>query len=716
MKTSAAEILKHRFGYESFRNDQEKIIQSLLEGRDAFVLMPTGGGKSLCYQIPALMLEGLTVVVSPLIALMKDQVDSLRVNGIAAAYLNSTLSPAQQEEILFQIQKKELKLLYVAPERLIGGQSPLIPFLQKTGVVLFAIDEAHCISQWGHDFRPEYRQLSKLKHLFPKAPIIALTATADDLTRKDILEKLALEKPRIYISSFNRANISYFIEPKRNSYPRLVEYLRGRKEDSGIVYVLSRKSAEETARSLELDGFSAKPYHAGLDQGVRQKNQELFLKDEVKIMVATIAFGMGINKSNVRFVVHLDLPKNIESYYQETGRAGRDGLPSEAILYYSGGDVTKLKKFAEVEGNPEQTRIILKKLQQMADLCETHTCRRKYLLNYFGEETLDHCGSCDICLGRFDYFDGTIITQKALSAVTRLQQSFGLHYVIDFLRGSQSEKIKPEHKLIKTYGVGADLSKEEWLSALKNLIAMGYLRQEGDPYPVLKLTEKSDRVLRGGEKVQLVKAKEVQKEVSAVSLPHEEELFRRLKEVRRILAQQENLPAYIVLSDATLLEMAAYLPADLDELRKISGFGDLKLAKYGQYFMNAISEYCRPRGLGSRIDQKNPKRERRQKDLAEKTTDTQRVTLNFFRIGKSMAEIAEIRDLAVSTIENHLAHFVYTGEIAVEELVPAEKIPAIEEAIRKLGDQSLSPLKTELGDSYSYGEIRAVINHLRKRE
>ena len=426
---NALTILREKFGYASFRLEQEAIINAVLQKKDTFVLMPTGGGKSLCYQIPALLFDGLTVVISPLIALMKDQVDALRINGIEADYLNSTQSADQQQVILNKVRAKKLKLLYLAPE------SAFFKQLSSFQVSLVAIDEAHCISQWGHDFRPEYLMLAQLKRAMPHVPVIALTATADRLTRKDILEKLELHDPVTFVSSFNRANVRYTIEPKRESFDKLLDFLGKRKDDSGIIYCLSRASVEKTAQDLTDMGHRALPYHAGLEKEVRAKHQEKFLRDEVRIIVATVAFGMGIDKSNVRYVVHMDLPKNIEGYYQETGRAGRDGLDSEALLFYSYADAIKLKRFVEVDGNPEQTKITLRKLDQMTEYGELTTCRRKYLLNYFDETAENFCGNCDVCLTRTELIDATVLAQKVLSAVSRLDQRFGAGYVIDFLRG-----------------------------------------------------------------------------------------------------------------------------------------------------------------------------------------------------------------------------------------------------------------------------------------
>ncbi|HEX8356501.1 MAG TPA: DNA helicase RecQ, partial [Segetibacter sp.] len=440
--TNPHTILQTVFGYDTFRNNQQEIIEHVLAGKDAVVLMPTGGGKSLCYQVPALCLGGVTIVVSPLIALMKDQVDALKISGIKAAFLNSTQSAAEQSYIIQQLKANQLKLLYLAPERLMGNETQFIQFLQQIHVSLFAIDEAHCISQWGHDFRPEYLTLGQLKEKFANIPLIALTATADALTQKDIIEKLGFTEYRLFENSFNRPNIWYYVKPKRNYYEELTAYLNTHRNNSGIIYCLSRTGTERLAEDLKGDGFNAAAYHAGLEKFVRDERQDKFLKDEIQIIVATIAFGMGINKSNVRFVVHADLPKNIEGYYQETGRAGRDSLHSEAILFYGAGDVMKLKRFAEVEGNEAQTRIMLQKLDKMSKFCETKTCRRKFMLNYFGDDAPDYCGSCDVCLNKPVLQNTTITAQKILSTVARVKESFGARYVVDVLRGSNNEKMR----------------------------------------------------------------------------------------------------------------------------------------------------------------------------------------------------------------------------------------------------------------------------------
>jgi ATP-dependent DNA helicase RecQ len=717
-------ILKSVFGYSQFRLEQENAINVVLRGEDAFVLMPTGGGKSLCYQIPALCLSGLTVVISPLIALMKDQVDSLVLNGVSAAVLNSSIPQHIQSQIIGQVGRGEIKLLYIAPERLFA--EGFMGWLKQQNISLFAIDEAHCISQWGHDFRPEYLQLSILKREFPTVPIIALTATADTITRKDIIEKLKILPKNVFVSSFNRANLRYFIEPKQKAYQRIKKIISERPNESGIIYTLTRASAESIASSLANDGISALPYHAGLDQEMRTKHQDMFLRDDVKIICATIAFGMGIDKSNVRFIIHHDLPKNIESYYQETGRAGRDGVQSDVILLFSGGDLVKLRSFCEIEDNPAQTRILLAKLQQMANFCETHTCRRQWLMNYFGEKYEPPCDACDVCLGERETFDGTIIAQKVLSAIFRTNERFGGGYIIDLLRGTS--KVKPEHRNLKTFGIGKDIREADWRSYIRELIARNAISKTEDEYPILKLNEKSYDILQGKQSIQLSKlAEPVEKEARKSRTKdrkfqgnYDTDLFEKLRTLRHRIAKQENVPAFIILADSTLIELATYLPTNIENLRSISGFGTVKTAKYGSEFVREISNHCEKHKLSSRIEntlnfehQAAKTEKRAQEKQRTSAFDTRKVSLDMFLTGMSVIEIAAERLLGVGTIEGHLAWYIPSGEIILEDIVSEEKAQAIREVLHTQGwkkGESQRPIKDALGNEFTYGEIQAVIS------
>lgn len=710
-KAELQQILKSKFGYQEFRDQQLPIMEGVLGGRDTLVLMPTGGGKSLCYQIPALAMEGTTVVISPLIALMKDQVDGLKLNGIEAEFLNSSQTSLEQTRVLQLLMAKRLKLLYLAPERLMANNGELLFALKEANINLFAIDEAHCISQWGHDFRPEYLKLAALKQVFQNTPIIALTATADQRTRENIIANLRLNNPEVFTSSFNRANIEYHVEPKQDSKHRLLEFLRERRDDSGIIYSLSRKSTESISEFINANGFNSKPYHAGLSQEEKDENQNLFLQDSVPIIVATIAFGMGIDKSNVRYVVHMDLPKNMEGYYQETGRAGRDGLPSTALLFFSRGDAVMLKKFIE-NSDPEQAAVLHRKLDQMVMFGETVKCRREYILQYFDENFKGPCGACDRCLNVSEWMDGTIIAQKALSAVYRLNQTFGAGYVIDFLRGSKAEKIREEHKSIKTYGVGKDIARNAWVRYINNLIELGYLEQSTGQYPVLKLTAKSKGVLQGGEKVELVKLVERKKKAKEVTTEYAEDLYNYLKEWRYEMAQHKKVPPYVIFSDKTLIDLAAYLPEKEEDLFHISGLGEVKVSQYGEDILKIIKQYCQKNGLSSKmhlvtktLSPKNSKKAAAKAGLSE----TEKTTIKFFKQGMDIPAIVKKREVTVNTIENHLASGVKWGVLKAEELVSPQKIKDILSVLQEVNSSGLKAVKEALPENFSYGEIKIVL-------
>lgn len=589
------DVLSQVYGYTAFRPHQEAIIEDVLDGRNVFVLMPTGGGKSLCFQLPALMRPGTAIVVSPLIALMKDQVDALNALDVNAACYNSSLDPEQARRTLARLHAGELDLLYVAPERLMtpGFQNRL----EEIDIALFAIDEAHCVSQWGHDFRPEYVQLGELRERFPHVPTIALTATADPQTRQDILHRLHLHDARVHITGFDRPNIRYTVLEKRKPMDQLTAFLGARPNQSGIVYALSRKRVEEIAEKLQGEGFRALPYHAGLPASARQTAHEAFLRDEIDIVVATVAFGMGIDKPNVRFVVHYDLPKNIEGYYQETGRAGRDNLPSDALLLFGAQDIVTARRLVENSDNEDQKRIEIHKLNAMVGFAEALTCRRRVLLGYFGEELPEDCGNCDICDDPPERFDATIDARKALSCVYRVGQRFGMKHVVDVLRGADNERIRSlQHDRVSTYGLGKDKSEAEWSSILRQLIHHGYLTQDIANYSVLQLTESARPLLRGEIELELgrprIKEKKPTRRRTEIDLSARDEmLFEELRILRKRLADDADVPPYVVFSDATLSQMAAQLPTNETELLDISGVGQTKLERYGKAFLEAIDEH-----------------------------------------------------------------------------------------------------------------------------
>jgi ATP-dependent DNA helicase RecQ len=591
----ARAVLRDVFGYETFRPLQREIIEHVAGGGDAFVLMPTGGGKSLCYQVPALLRPGTAIVVSPLISLMKDQVDALVGNGVAAAFYNSSMEEGQARRTLARLHAGELDLLYVAPERLMTDS--FLERLRAIPLALFAIDEAHCVSQWGHDFRPEYIALGRLREVFPGVPVIALTATADDTTRADVIDKLGLAGAALFAAGFDRPNIRYTVVAKSTPAEQLLAFLRARPGDSGIVYCLSRKRTEEVAARLADTGVRAAAYHAGLPSAERTRVQDAFLRDEVDVVVATVAFGMGIDKPDVRFVVHHDMPKNLEGYYQETGRAGRDGMPAEALLLFGMQDVVTAHRLIEGGSDPEQVRVELHKLSAMIGFAESLTCRRQALLGYFGERLEHACGNCDVCLDPPERYDGTEHARKALSCVYRVGQRFGARHVVDVLRGADTARIRDlGHDRLSTYGIGADLSLDAWLSVIRQLIHGGYLRQDITEYSVLKLTPAAGPLLRGERTVELAVHRDAararpakQARLTADGRAVDDALFERLRALRKRLADAHGVPAYVVFADATLAAMAALRPTNREELLRVSGVGQVKLDRYGDAFLAVLS-------------------------------------------------------------------------------------------------------------------------------
>ncbi|MFN8406156.1 MAG: DNA helicase RecQ [Sphingobacteriaceae bacterium] len=702
MFTQAQELLKKYFGYDRFRPQQSEIIQHILSKKDALVLMPTGGGKSMCFQIPALMLEGTCLVVSPLIALMKDQVDALKACGIAAAYLNSTQHFSEQEPILESCHRGDIQLLYISPEKLLTDLDLIIPRIK---LALFAIDEAHCVSSWGHDFRPEYTKMGFLRDRFSDIPFIALTATADKVTRKDICKQLGLRNPKLFISSFNRMNLSLEVrsgvKPKQK-FQEIADFIKERPTQSGIIYCLSRSKCEEVAEKLNHVGIHAGYYHAGMDPDERARVQEDFVNDELPIVCATIAFGMGIDKSNVRWVIHFNLPKSMEGYYQEIGRAGRDGLPAETILYYSYADMMMLNKFASESG---QAEINLEKLKRIQQYAEADNCRRKILLNYFSETLDNNCGNCDVCKNPRQHFDGTTLVQKALSAIVRTGEKEGAQLIIDVLRGSRRIEIMERgYDKLKTHGVGSDIGALDWQRYLMQMLNLGLLEIAYDENFALKVTPMGREILFGKRMVELTilpvisaKKKSMEEQTKQRARVPEDELFVILKTIRRDFAQQEQVPAYIIFSDATLQGMVIAKPKTAQEMLDISGISAYKMNRYGQAFLNAIADFwvaMSSKGRGG----------------------TYRETLVWYQKGLSPEEIATKRSMSLQTIYSHLAHLYTTGAIAsLDDLVAWEEVTLVQKAIQVLGKGNpMKPVFEYLNESVSYHKIRLALAVLEK--
>ncbi len=698
------ETLKKYFGYTEFRPLQEDIISVILDKKDVFVLMPTGGGKSLCYQMPSILNDGLTIVVSPLIALMKDQVDSLLDYGIPAAYINSSLTYEQISVIKKKLLANEIKLLYVAPERL--ALPEFLEFLSMLDINLFAIDEAHCISEWGHDFRPDYRKLVVLKEKYPDIPMAALTATATPIVQQDIVQHLAMREPQIFKASFNRPNLFYKVLNKGETYRQLTDYLHAHAKDSGIIYCQSRNTVDSLTAALQRDGFRALPYHAGMESADRTKNQEQFIKDNVEIIVATIAFGMGIDKPNVRFVVHYDLPKNLERYYQETGRAGRDGLKSDCILFFSYGDKSKIEYFIEQTENSREREVAYNKLHQIIQYCESHVCRRKILLEYFGEDhSFESCNTCDNCLKESETFDGTVIAQKFLSCVYRLNQRFGMGYVIDVLKGSKSERIfHNRHQRLSTYGIGSEFTKKQWEGYGRELIQQGYLYIGGGEFPVLKLTEKSRPVLFNDEKVTLTTVKiPKSRTVKVGDTPYDENLFEELRQLRKRIADERNVPPYVIFHDTTLKEMSSRMPTTWNAMSSIIGMGQTKLKRYGPRFLKAIVAYAQQHGLEFEGDRGGSFSEKKAK------VKTEHKTLELLQQGLSIQSAAKARDTSLKTIYRHIETLILSGEnIILNKFIPVEKQRIIRKILLQIGLEDMDKVHKRLGEGYSRDEIRLV--------
>ena len=744
MRPSPLSILSKHFGYDEFRPNQEAVINSILDGRDTVVIMPTGGGKSVCYQVPALVLPGMTIVISPLIALMRDQVEALKANGISAAYVNSSMGDLETREVFDRIRRNDLKLLYVSPERLLS--SNLLNFLQQCDINLIAIDEAHCISSWGHDFRPEYRQLHTLKNLFSGIPIVALTATADRLTRGDIAKQLGMEEPNVFVSSFDRPNITLTVVAANDRFKAIKKYVRTRRGDVGIIYCMSRKTVESVANKLKEEGIAAEAYHAGLSHFDRSRVQDLFLRDELQIVVATIAFGMGIDKSNVRFVIHYNLPKNIESYYQEIGRAGRDGVASDAILHYSFGDVMNMASLLSGGDNPpppEQLEVLKTKLERMQQFAESQNCRRRVLLAYFNEVLADNCGNCDVCLAPPAFIDATVIAQKALSASVRVNQQEGINMLVDVLLGRRGAALLAKgYDKLKTHGAGSDVKFEAWRTYIGQLVNLGHFEVAYEDRNHLRVTDLGWQVLKGQQSVTL--AQHVDRPVTyaeniqsnklpnyntpdyASDLPVEKspldtELFENLRTKRKSLAAAEGLFPYQIVSDATLWDLSIYKPMSEDDLLETQGIGDFKAEKYGSAFLNIIRGFAKEKqSLGIRLTtparpakQTRQRGERRNSGPTEPKVDTVQATFELYKRGLNHAQISEERQLSPSTIIGHLTRLYMRGmPIDINKLANADDMAEVKQFYLQNPDvlqvDSVNPAFNAFESRIDYGTIRLV--------
>ncbi|MEG4045511.1 DNA helicase RecQ [Microcoleus sp. Pol17_C1] len=704
------QALKHFFGYDSFRPGQQEIVEAALQKRDMMIVMPTGGGKSLCFQLPALLKPGLTVVVSPLIALMQDQVEALQDNGIGATFLNSTLSSQETRSRETAILEGKIKLLYVAPERLLGER--FLPFLDivanKLGISAFAIDEAHCVSEWGHDFRPEYRQMQRVRDRYPDIPIMALTATATERVRQDIIQQLTLRNPYIHVASFNRPNLYYEVRPKtKHSFAEVLQIIQ-KKGGSGIIYCLSRKKVDEVAYKLQQSGIQALPYHAGMNDVDRATNQTRFIRDDVQVMVATIAFGMGINKPDVRFVIHYDLPKNLEGYYQESGRAGRDNEPAHCSLFFGYGDVKMIDYIIEQKPDPQEQRIARQQLRRVINYAESTDCRRTIQLSYFGDSFPGNCGTCDNCCNQKPVEDWTIEAMKFLSCVARCQEKFGMNHIIDVLRGSKNQKIlQYQHHQLSTYGIGKDRSADEWKKLSRSLLNQGFLDEKTDGFPILKLNEKSWEIMKRQRKVEIAiePQREVQGKVRSLAV-EVEALFTILRTLRKQIADEQFVPPYVVFADKSLRDMAEKRPQNLTEFEEVYGVGSNKRDKYGKVFLEAIRNFCQEQGLptaaASSAAANLP-------NLANVASYSQMQTWELYRQGLTVQGIANARGMSPNTISGHLIELMELGrEIDINLLVEPERQQAIVYAIEVMGDEKLRAIYDFLEERYTFEEIKFV--------